>query len=173
MGVAHSLLLTRGTQRLRNEKNAKNIAERVREIAHPVVSELGYELWDVEFLKVGGMYELTVFIDSPDGIGIRDCEKVSRGLNPLLDKHDPIQQAHTFYVSSAGVERTLRTPEHFAKFIGHKVDVRLFRAVEGAKHYSGALVSYEDGRITLDCDGVTRAFEPADVSSVRLVYVAK
>lgn len=154
------------------EKSAKNIAGRIRSFAEPVVRELGYELWDVVFEKVGSLYELTVYIDSDDGIGIEDCEKVSRALDPLLDRYDPISQAYTFYVSSAGLERTLSLPEHFEKFMGHQVEVKLFRAVSGAKQHTGVLCAYENGRVTIE-NGEEKTFEPADISSVRLVYTGE
>lgn len=154
------------------EKSAKNIAGRIRSFAEPVVRELGYELWDVVFEKVGSLYELTVYIDSDDGIGIEDCEKVSRALDPLLDRYDPISQAYTFYVSSAGLERTLSLPEHFEKFMGHQVEVKLFRAVNGAKQHTGVLCAYENGRVTIE-NGEEKTFEPADISSVRLVYTGE
>ena len=154
------------------EKSAKNIAGRIRSFAEPVVRELGYELWDVVFEKVGSLYELTVYIDSDDGIGIEDCEKVSRALDPLLDRYDPIPQAYTFYVSSAGLERTLSLPEHFEKFMGHQVEVKLFRAVDGAKQHTGVLCAYENGRVTIE-NSEEKTFEPADISSVRLVYTGE
>ena len=154
------------------EKSAKNIAGRIRSFAEPVVRELGYELWDVVFEKVGSLYELTVYIDSDDGIGIEDCEKVSRALDPLLDRYDPISQAYTFYVSSAGLERTLSLPEHFEKFVGRHVELRLFRAVGGAKQHTGVLCAYENGRVTIE-NGEEKTFEPADISSVRLVYTGE
>ena len=154
------------------EKSAKNIAGRIRSFAEPVVRELGYELWDVVFEKVGSLYELTVYIDSDDGIGIEDCEKVSRALDPLLDRYDPISQAYTFYVSSAGLERTLSLPEHFEKFMGHQVEVKLFRAVDGAKQHTGVLCAYENGRVTIE-NGEEKTFEPVDISSVRLVYTGE
>ncbi|MBS7314854.1 MAG: ribosome maturation factor RimP [Clostridiaceae bacterium] len=154
------------------EKSAKNIAGRIRSFAEPVVRELGYELWDVVFEKVGSLYELTVYIDSDDGIGIEDCEKVSRALDPLLDRYDPISQAYTFYVSSAGLERTLSLPEHFEKFMGHQVEVKLFRAVDGAKQHTGVLCAYENGRVTIE-NSEEKTFEPADISSVRLVYTGE
>lgn len=154
------------------EKSAKNIAGRIRSFAEPVVRELSYELWDVVFEKVGSLYELTVYIDSDDGIGIEDCEKVSRALDPLLDRYDPISQAYTFYVSSAGLERTLSLPEHFEKFMGHQVEVKLFRAVDGAKQHTGVLCAYENGRVTIE-NSEEKTFEPADISSVRLVYTGE
>lgn len=154
------------------EKSVKNIAGRIRSFAEPVVQGLGYTLWDVVFEKVGSLYELTVYIDSEDGIGIDDCEKVSRALDPLLDRYDPIPQAYTFYVSSAGLERTLSLPEHFEKFMGHQVEVRLYRAVDGTRHYTGILNGFENGRVTIE-NGTSRTFEPADISTVRLVYTGE
>ena len=150
-------------------KPIKNIAGRIREFAEPVVRELGYELWDVDFEKVGSLYELTVYIDAEKGIGIENKKKVSRALDPLLDRYDPIPQAYTFYVSSAGLERTLTLPEHFEKFMGHPVEVKLYRTIDGAKQHSGVLCAYENGRVTIECGG-KKFFEPADISSVRLLY---
>ena len=154
------------------DRPVKNIAGRIREFAEPVVRELGYTLWDVVFEKVGSLYELTVYIDAEDGIGIEDCEKVSRALDPLLDRYDPIPQAYTFYVSSAGLERTLSLPEHFEKFMGHQVEVRLYRAVDGAKQHTGILSAYENGRVTVE-NGKTITFDPADIASVRVVYTGE
>jgi len=154
------------------ERSVKNIAGRIRAFAEPVVSELGYELWDVVFEKVGSLYELTVYLDKEGGIDIEDCEKVSRALDPLLDRYDPIPYAYTFYVSSAGLERTLSQPEHFEKFMGHTVEVKLFRAVEGAKQHIGALRAYDGGRVTI-ANEKELTLEPADISSVRLVYTGE
>ena len=154
------------------DRLVKNIAGRIREFAEPVVRELGYTLWDVVFEKVGSLYELTVYIDAEDGIGIEDCEKVSRALDPLLDRYDPIPQAYTFYVSSAGLERTLSLPAHFEKFMGHQVEVRLYRAVDGAKQHTGILSAYENGRVTVE-NGKTITFDPADIASVRVVYTGE
>ncbi len=154
------------------DKSVKNIAGRIRSFAEPVVRELGYELWDVVFEKVGSLYELTVYIDADDGIGIEDCEKVSRALDPLLDRYDPIAQAYTFYVSSAGLERTLSLPEHFEKFMGHQVEVKLYHTVDGAKQHTGVLCAYENGRVTIENEQ-EKTFEPADISSVRLIYTGE
>lgn len=160
----------RGTQ-LKNDKAPKNVAGRVREFAQPVVEQLGYELWDVVFEKVGSQYELTVYIDSPDGIDMNDCEAVSHAIDPLLDSYDPIPQSYTFYVSSAGLERALTRPEHYPPFFGSLVDVRLYKAVDGAKQYEGILKAYDEGRVTIEYGEKEITFEPDDLASVRLVYV--
>lgn len=157
---------------LKADRSEKNIAGRVRNLAEPEIRALGYELWDVVFEKVGSLYELTVYIDAEGGVGIDDCEKVSRALDPLLDRWDPIPQAYTFYVSSLGLEPVLSRPEHFERFMGEQVEVKLFRAVEGAKQHAGILRGYEDGRVTIENDRIL-SFEPADVSAVRVVYTGE
>ncbi len=150
------------------DKSVKNIAGRIRSFAEPVVQELGYSLWDVVFEKVGSLYELTVYIDAENGVGIDDCEKVSRALDPLLDRYDPIPQAYTFYVSSMGLEPVLTRPEHFARFLGRQVEVKLYHAVDGAKQHTGVLRGYDEGRVTIESDR-EKTFEPADISAVRVV----
>jgi len=156
-------------QKKHTAKEPKNIAGRVAEFSKPVVEELGYRLWDVTFEKIGTLYELTIFIErDPEVISLDDCEAVSRAVDPLLDRYDPISEQYTFYVSSAGLDRELKTAEHFQRFMGHTVDVKLFRAVDGAKHHTGTLTAYEaDGSITI---GTTSpiTFAPGDVACVRL-----
>ena len=85
-------------------------------------------------------------------------------MSDLLDEADPIQSGYTFEVSSAGLDRTLRKPEHFASCMGQQVDVRLYRPVDGRKEYTGSLTGYEDGDVTVD----GRRFEKKDVAQVRL-----
>jgi len=156
---------------LKNQKRPeKNISERVRVFAQPVIEELGLELWDITFEKVGDHYSLVIYIDHENGIKIEDCEAVSRAIDPLLDEYDPIPQSYTFSVSSAGLERTLTQPEHFEKFIGSMVAVSLYRAENGAKKFEGTLGARCSEYIEIDADGQTLRFDNANVASVRLVY---
>ena len=94
-----------------------NIAEKVEALIRPCISELGYRIWDVEYVKEGAEWYLRVTIDSDDGIGIDDCERVSRAINPIIDEADPIEDFYYLEVSSPGIERVLRRPEHFAASI--------------------------------------------------------
>lgn len=151
----------------------RNIAGRIRDFAEPVVRELGYSLWDVVFEKVGTLYELTVYVDAEGGVDIDDCEKVSRALDPLLDRYDPIEQAYTFYVSSVGLEPVLTRPEHFERFLGQTVEVKLYSAIDGAKQHTGVLRAYEDGSVTIEEEDGQRAFKPADIAAVRVVYTGE
>ena len=140
------------------------VTDVVAQLAQPVVEQCGCTLWDVEYVKEAGEWFLRLYIDKEDGIGIEDCEAVSRPVSDLLDEADPIQGSYTFEVSSAGLDRVLRKEEHFAACMGKKVDVRFYRPVEGRKEYTGVLTGYEDGNVTVD----GRAFEKKDVAQVRL-----
>lgn len=140
------------------------VTDVVAQLAQPVVEQCGCTLWDVEYVKEAGEWFLRLYIDKEDGIGIEDCEAVSRPVSDLLDEADPIQGSYTFEVSSAGLDRVLRKEEHFAACMGKKVDVRFYRPVEGRKEYTGVLTGYEDGNVTVD----GRTFEKKDVAQVRL-----
>ena len=137
-------------------------------LAAPVAEEHGCTLWDVEYVKEAGSYYLRVYIDKDGGISIDDCENVSRTLSDLLDEADPISDAYTFEVSSAGADRVLRTKEHFAAFLGELVDLRLYQAKDGSKSVTGKLASYEDGAVRLSVGEETISFTKQEISQVRL-----
>ena len=137
-------------------------------LALPVVEELGCTLWDVEYVKEAGSWYLRVYIDKEEGVSIDDCEAVSRALDPLLDEADPIPDAYTFEVSSAGADRPLKKPEHFAAFLGAEVDVKLYKPIDGRKACTGILAGYEDGDVTLDLGGGTVTYAKQDIAAVRL-----
>ena len=121
-----------------------NIAARVSDLIRPTVAELGYSIWDVEYVKEGADWHLRVTIDSPNGIDITDCEKVHRAIDPILDETDPIEDGYYLDVSSPGLERDIRTPEHYKACVGEKIEVKLFAAHEGMKSFVGKLVNYSD-----------------------------
>ena len=145
------------------------IAERVRELALPVAAELGLELWDVEYLREAGQWYLRVYIDKLEGyVGIDDCERFSRALDPILDEADPIAESYTFEVSSAGAERELKRPGDFQRFLGSLVEVRLYQAKDGQKSHVGTLSAYDDGAVTIDSPAGERRFGASEVAQVRL-----
>lgn len=149
--------------------NAKELCKRVREMCEPFAEELGVTLWDVEFEKEGGQYMLTVTIDRNGHTDIDDCEKLSRSIDPLLDaKEFASLPPYTLCVSSAGIARKLKRPEHFAAFVGSEVEVRFYRPIAGSKMAVGILRDYEEGRVTLDQDGTVTVFEPKDIAAVHL-----
>ena len=148
-----------------------NIAEKVEALIRPCISELGYRIWDVEYVKEGAEWYLRVTIDSDDGIGIDDCERVSRAINPIIDEADPIEDFYYLEVSSPGIERVLRRPEHFAASIGCDVEIRLFAPDERKKKaYGGKLEAYDGKAVTILC-GTEKITIPSEkISKIQKVY---
>ena len=144
------------------------VTDTVAALALPVVEGAGCSLWDVEYVKEAGIWFLRVYIDKEGGVSIDDCEAVSRPLSDLLDKADPIEGSYTFEVSSAGADRALKKPEHFAQFLGREVEVRLYRPREGRKEFTGILKNYEDGAVALEIDGAQSVFAKQEIALVRL-----
>ena len=147
------------------------ITDTVTALAVPAARELGLEIWDVEYVREAGQWFLRVYIDKEGGVGIQDCEALSKALDPLLDEADPIPDSYVFEVSSAGAERELKRPRDFPRFFGETVEVRLFAAVEGSKSFVGVLTGYEDGAVSLRVGDKEYTFEKAQVAKVRLRIV--
>lgn len=125
------------------------ITDRVEALARPVVEEAGCELWSVEYVKEAGAWYLRIFIDKEGGVGITDCETISRRLDPILDEADPIPDSYVFEVGSAGAERELKRPSDFERFIGSEVEVKLYQPLDGRKAIVGTLEAYNDGTVTV------------------------
>ena len=144
------------------------VSDLTAELAGPIAAENGCTLWDVEYVKEAGDWYLRVYIDKEGGVSINDCEAVSRPLSDALDEADPIEGSYTLEVSSAGADRVLKKPEHFAQFTGSEVDVKLYRAREGRKELTGVLKGYDNGNVTVELPGGDVTLEKKDVAQVRL-----
>lgn len=144
------------------------VTDTVAALALPVAESAGCRLWDVEYVKEAGSWFLRVYIDKEGGVSIDDCEAVSRPLSDLLDQADPIEGSYTFEVSSAGADRALKKPEHFAAFLGAEVEVKLYRPREGRKEFVGVLKGFEDGNVTLEAGGQETVFTKQEIALVRL-----
>lgn len=127
--------------------------DQLNELLGPLVSALGYELWELEYVQRAGGAVLRLYIDSPDGISLDDCERVSRAVSERLDSDDPIPGQYTLEVSSPGLDRVLRTPDHFGRFAGERVRVEMARPIDGRKRFQGQLIDANDREITLNVDG--------------------
>ena len=146
-----------------------NVAAAVWQIAEPIAKELGVEIWDIRFLKEGADWFLRVFLDKEGGIGIDDCEAFSRAIDKPLDELDPIEQSYCLEVSSPGLERELTRPEHFERYKGEKIKVRLIRPVNSQRDFSGILEDYDKSRITLRLDdGSAIDFDKKETSYIKL-----
>lgn len=125
------------------------ITEIVTELISAKVLELGYSVYEVEYLKQPEGYVLTVYIDSENGITLEDCEKTSRAIEPLLDEADPISSAYYLSVSSIGIDRPLKIDADFQRNIGKEIDVKLYSPQDGKKMYSGKLESFDKDSFSL------------------------
>lgn len=149
----------------------KTVRETVRETIEPTVTELGYRIWDVTFGKIGADYHLEVTIDRDGGITIEDCERVHRAIDPLIDACDPSEEFYYLEVSSPGLERELRTPEHIRASIGERVEAKLFTARDGAKSVIGTLTAYEDGTVTIRTeDGEDISLGKNEISKLKTLW---
>ena len=144
------------------------VTEFVASFAKPVVEQHGCELWDVEYVREGSDYFLRLYIDKEGGVDINDCEAISRAVDPILDEKDPIQESYHFEVCSAGLERALKRPSDFERFMGSAVTVKLYRPRNGLKEIPGVLKGYEDGRVTVEAGKEVITFEKSEVALVRL-----
>lgn len=144
------------------------ITEQVRQFAEPLVEANGCSLWDVEYVREGGEWFLRLYIDKEGGVDINDCEAVSRAVDPVLDEKDPIPESYRFEVCSAGLERVLKRPSDFERFMGSPVQVRLYRPRDGQKEFAGTLTGYADGRVTVTVGGRELTFDKPEVALVRL-----
>ena len=147
----------------------KNTAETVWRIAEPYVKELGLELWDVRFVKEGAEWYLRIFKKKKKGITIEDCEAVSRAIDEPLDIADPIDKSYCLEVCSPGIERELVREEHFEKFIGADVMVKMIRPLEGAgKEFKGVLKSSDKESCTVETENGDITFRKKDSVWVKL-----
>ena len=145
------------------------LRERLIALIEPLLGQLGYELVELEHSSGRGSAVVRLFIDGPEGVGLADCERVSREVSALLDVEDPIPTAYTLEVSSPGFDRVLRTRAHFERFVGERVHVELASPREGRRRYTGTLRAVDERGITLEVDGQSVVVAFAEIGKARLV----
>ncbi len=148
---------------------AAGLNEKLISLVEPLLGNLGYELVDLEYGGGRSSGTLRVYIDRTEGVGIEDCERVSREVSALLDVHDPIPASYRLEVSTPGLDRLLRTPAHFARFAGARVEVELIAPRDGRRRYAGQLVLAGPTGIELAVDGAPVQLSYAEVFRARLV----
>ena len=143
-----------------------NAAERVYSLIEETVKNEGVTLWDVRFLKEGANWYLRVFIDKPEGISIDDCTAVSHAIDPIIDEADPIDKSYYLEVCSPGVERELTRPWQYEAVLGEKIKIKLYKALDGKKEFTGLLktsgdtliIETETGEISFPKETVSKAY---------------
>ena len=144
------------------------VTDLVASFARPIVEQHGCELWDVEYVREGSDYFLRLYLDKEGGVDITDCERISRAVDPILDEKDPIQGSYHFEVCSAGLERSLKRPQDFERFMGSPITVKLYRPRNGLKEIPAVLRGYDNGKVTVEAGKETITFEKSEVALVRL-----
>lgn len=136
----------------------RELTERIRELCEPLILAEGMELVDLEYLREGGGWVLRLYIDKEGGVGLEDCQTISRQVDKLLDVEDPIETAYSLEVSSPGLERPLRKREHFEEFAGREVVIKAFGPIGDPprKNFKGRLLGIgSDDEIEVEIDGKT------------------
>jgi ribosome maturation factor RimP len=144
---------------------------KILEISRPVAEENGCYIYDIEYVKEGKTRTLRILADKEDGrISLDECEAINRRISELLDVSDPIPENYMLEVSSPGIERRLRTPEHFNKYIGEIVDIGLYKPINNSKSITGRLLSFEDQKITIETEENQLSIMQSETTSVKLHF---
>lgn len=147
------------------------IEDKVMELVSPVITSLGYEIYDLEYVKEGKNYYLRIFIDKEDGISIDDCELVNNSITDLLDEKDYIKEQYYLEISSSGLERRLRKDWHFEKYKGSKVEASLFKGVNKQKTIVGILKEFNEKTLTLEIEtNDLLELDRTNISAIKTVY---
>ena len=167
--VCATLSLLRGFPRQEVAMSRREEYEAVCEkLLAPIADANGVYIYDVEYVKEGSEYYLRAYIDKDGGVNINDCENVSRALSDVLDEEDPIPDAYILEVSSPGLGRTLKKDKHFEKSLGEEVELKLYKALDKQKEFSGILKGFDADTLTIETSDGDRVFKREDVALVRL-----
>ena len=147
-----------------------SIENKVEGIIKNPIEKLGYELYDVEYAKEAKNFFLRVYIDSPKGISLDDCEAVSNEINDLLDKANVISEQYFLEVSSPGIEKVLRKDSHLQKNIGELIEVKLFKKDDyGNKLYEGVLKQFSEKEIIIETEEEI-IIDRKNIAQIKTIY---
>lgn len=147
-----------------------NIEEKVEGLILKPITDLGYELYDVQYAKEGSDYYLRIFIEKPEGISIEDCEKVTHEITGILDEADYIKEQYFLEVSSTGVEKVLRKQKHLQENIGQEIIAKLFKPLNKQKEIIGTLKSLEEENIIIQTQDEEIKIERKNISLIKKYY---
>ncbi|MDN3640893.1 ribosome maturation factor RimP [Simiduia curdlanivorans] len=143
--------------------------ETIQALIAPVVEALDCELWGIEYLSQGRHTTLRIFIEREDGVQLEDCEKVSRQVSAVMDVEDPITGEYTLEVSSPGVDRPLYTLDHYQRFTGEKVELRLRVPFQGRRRFTGVIAGVEADEVIVRVDNEEYLFTIDSIDKANIV----
>lgn len=149
-----------------------NIEERIESRVSGIINDLGYELYDVQYVKEGKDYFLRIFIEKKDGdIDLNDCEKVNNAITDVLDEENYIKEQYFLEVSSTGVEKMIRKEKHLKENIGELITIKLFKPIDGSKEFVGELVDFNDENLNIKLEDETNVeIERKNISLIKKFY---
>jgi len=146
------------------------IEEKVESLIENKVQELGYSLYDVEYVKEGKDYFLRIYIESEKGISLDDCELVSNNITELLDKEDYIKEQYFLEVSSTGVEKVLKKDKHLQSNLGVNVQVKLFKPFNGQKQYEGILKDFDEDNVIIETASEEIKIDRQNIGQIKTIF---
>ncbi len=146
------------------------IEEKVEDLITSKIEDLGYSLYDVEYVKEGKDYYLRVYIDKENGIDLNDCELVSNNITEILDQADYIKEQYFLEVSSPGIERVLKKDKHLQENLENKVSVKLFKPIENQKQYVGILKSFDVENVEIENLDKIIKLPRTNIAQIKTVY---
>lgn len=154
----------------KRRKKLANIEEKIENLISTKIKNLGYDLYDVEYVKEGKDYFLRIYIDNSKGINIEDCEKVNNEITDILDSADYIKEQYFLEVSSPGIERTLRKDKHLKENIENPVQIKLFKNLNDKKIYKGTLKNFNEKEIEIEEKNQLIKIERKNISQIKTIY---
>ena len=147
------------------------IEEKVESLVKDKIEKIGYELYDVLYVKEGSTKILRIVIDNENGISLDDCEKVNNEIKEIIDEANPIEEQYFLEISSPGIERTLRKDWQLKKFKGAEVNIKLFKKDEnGKKEYTGTLGDITENTLDVEAEGENITIDRKIISQIKTVY---
>jgi ribosome maturation factor RimP len=143
--------------------------QKLNELLQPLVEDLGYEFVGLEYNSNPKNSVLRIYIDGQDGVGIEDCETVSRETAALLDVKDPIRSQYNLEVSSPGLDRPLFTPSHYNEFVGCEAQINLFAPLDGRRKFNGPILNAGETSVSIEQDGSEVTLDYDNIAKAKLV----
>lgn len=151
-------------------RKTANIEKKIQDLVEEKINKLGYELYDVEYVKEGKDYYLRIYIDNKTGISLEDCEKVNNAITDTLDEADYIKEQYFLEISSCGLERILRKDKHLVANRGKEIEIKLFKTFDGKKQYRGILNSFDEDSIIIDIENLQKRIPRKEIAQIKTIY---